>query len=79
MVFQKVHVCSQHKKVIKYQALIDGLSYSKQWIPGSVSFVGRVREFLLRLSPLTHQLTHSCSPLPSMPKNLDKLKIHIQG
>jgi hypothetical protein len=28
---------------------------------------------------LTNLLTHSCPPLPSMPKNLDKLKIRIQG
>jgi hypothetical protein len=27
MVFWKAHACSQHKKVIKYQALIDGLCF----------------------------------------------------
>jgi len=27
MVFRKAHVCSQHKKVIKYQALFDGLCF----------------------------------------------------
>jgi hypothetical protein len=27
MVFQKAHACSWHKKVIKYQALIDGLCF----------------------------------------------------
>ena len=97
MVFWKAHVCSQQKKVIKYQALIDGLCFFlmnsirnfvyaemmvclipniNSWILYLfIYFFWPEREFLLRLSPLTH----SCPPLPSVPKNLDKLKIHIQG